>query len=145
MNLLRQLDSKPSERSGSSRSEQAHQLPGPSTAAPNVDPLVDLPNMTFVQALPRITQLAQNQKVIAHYAKYVAQTRGCIPRFILPNRSRKSKTSSKERYWKEREGIEKAQFTRVNQARTRYAFRARVTDKTNRQKFVLSERTSSAA
>lgn len=68
MNLLRQLDSKSSERSGrsSSRSEKTHHPSGPSIAAPNVEALIDLPNMTFAQALPHITQLAQNQKVLKH-------------------------------------------------------------------------------
>ena len=89
MNLLRQLDARPSEQSGSglSHSEQAHQSPGPSIVAPDVDPLVDLPSMTFAQALPRITQLAQDQKVMKHLRNVSRSTCVVIPTihsFILP-------------------------------------------------------------
>ena len=70
MDLLRQLDSglKPSSNlklsGGSSRSEQTHHPPAPKIDI--VEAPVDLPNMTFAQALPHITQLAQNQKALKH-------------------------------------------------------------------------------
>jgi hypothetical protein len=76
MNLLRQLDSKPPEEgsasasaSASSHPEQTHEPLRPSIAAPNVNPPPDLHNMTFAQALPHITQLAQDQKAIEHLRK----------------------------------------------------------------------------
>jgi len=97
MNLLRQLDSKSSERSGSSRSEQTHQPLEPSIAIATpkkVDTPVDLQNMTFAQALPRITQLAQNQKAIEHLRKVSGPT-AWFPRIHYSNRSRKSKATSK--------------------------------------------------
>ena len=94
MNLLRQLDSKPREGSEPSRSEQAPQPPGPSIAAPNEDPLVDQRNMTFAQALPRITQLVQTQKVIEHLRK-VRGSNAWLSHIHSSNRSRKSKMTSK--------------------------------------------------
>jgi hypothetical protein len=93
MNLLKQLDSKPAEGSGPSRSEQAHQPLGSPIAAPNVEPPVDLHTMTFTQALPRITQLAQNQKVIEHLRK-VGDSIAWPSWVNYSNRSRKSKTIS---------------------------------------------------
>lgn len=94
LNLLRQLDSKFLEGSGPSRFEQTPQPPGPSIAAPTVDPLVDQYNMTFAQALPRITQLAQTQKVIEHLRK-VRGSNAWLSHIHSSNRSRKSKMTSK--------------------------------------------------
>ena len=142
MSLLRQLDSKPSEGSGSSRSEQTHQPPEPSIdAVPNVDLPVDLHSMTFAQAIPRVVQLAQNQKVIEHLRK-VRNSTVRLSRCSLFEQIKEEQNDLETRYWREREGIEKAQFTRVNQARTRCVFVPRV-PATYRPR--LPGRTSSAA
>ena len=109
MDLLRQLDSgsKPSSNlrlsGGSSRSEQTHHPPAPKIDI--VEAPVDLPNMTFAQALPHITQLAQNQKALKHlrnvsgsnaWANGYPASHYLNYSFLPTTRSRKNKTISKD-------------------------------------------------